>query len=644
MLAAQVKAGKLPSLQKRLPENPYVLPHSWVKKGNYGGVLKINITSTSNDAGIGEWFYGSSLLRFLNDGQTVGPGVVESWTSNADTSEWTFRLRAGLRWSDGHPVTTDDILFWWQDMATYDAYTPEGVPDECRSAKGTACSLTAKDAHTFVMRFDAPAPLTADRLALWTNGYGGNGPSWIVPSHFVKQFHPKYNKKVPKNWVAPGGEWERKASYRRNPKCPTLIGYQLVRYDDGRSLTWERNPYYYGVTAAGDQLPYIDRIVMTQVQDPQVGKLQIGSGKVDMVYAPFNSVTLADVSTFNRSADSAGIKILMWDSGDGTGSMFFVNQDYYDPKYRDLFAKPKFRQALSHGFNRAQARTAIYFNTGDPTTGTMSPKAAEFHVNDTGEKTYVHWRDAYVKFDVAKAKRLLDGLGLVDTDGDGYREFPDGSKLTLRIDLQADATDEHRQKDNQLVRDWKDIGIKTVVNPVPPTSFADNWASGKYMCHSNWSLGDGPNCLVYPQWLVPMENTRWAPLQGQMYASIGTKAYRSEKDVDPWKRKPPRRMPEPGGSVAKLWKLYEATKSEQDEMKRTRLVWEMIKVHIASGPFFQGTVANPPWPIIIKDGLMNVPTREQMFMNGFAGPWTHPAPAVYDPESYFWDKPDEHGL
>lgn len=116
LLAAQVKAGKLPPVAQRLPEQPYVVPHGWVKRGNYGGNLSMLVSDT-NGYGISEWFYEYSVVRFLNEGLDVGPGVAQKWESNADTSVWTLHFRKGLRWSDGEPWTTADIMFWWNDMA-----------------------------------------------------------------------------------------------------------------------------------------------------------------------------------------------------------------------------------------------------------------------------------------------------------------------------------------------------------------------------------------------------------------------------------------------------------------------------------------------------------------------------------------------
>jgi peptide/nickel transport system substrate-binding protein len=240
---------------------------------------------------------------------------------------------------------------------------------------------------------------------------------------------------------------------------------------------------------------------------------------------------------------------------------------------------------------------------------------------------------------------MLDSLGVVDKDGDGMRELPNGKKLRLRIDLQADATDEFKHKDNQLVRDWKNIGVNTFLHPVPPDSFGDYWADGTYMIHSDWEASGPVNSLLTnAAWMVPIEPSRWAPLEGQMYAVRGTPAEHQELDVDPYKRKPPRMAPEKGGAVERLWKLLDASKVEADSVKRNKLFFQMCKIMIDEGPFFMGTVANYPAVEVIKNGLMNVPRREDLYLGGATNPWGHPTPAVYDLGTFFWDEPSKHNL
>ena len=181
-LARLVQAGSLPPVAQRLPKRPYVVPHRWLQSGKYGG--KLNLPSTDDVTyAPKEYFYGHSPLRWINDGRDIAPGLVESWDSNPGYTVWTLQFRKGLKWSDGQPWTTEDVMFWWEDMISFKpaegGYTAESAPDECRSGKGTLCKITADDEHNFTMTFDAPAPLTADRLAMWTNGgaQGGNGSS-----------------------------------------------------------------------------------------------------------------------------------------------------------------------------------------------------------------------------------------------------------------------------------------------------------------------------------------------------------------------------------------------------------------------------------------------------------------------------------
>ncbi|MBM7785527.1 ABC transporter substrate-binding protein [Tenggerimyces flavus] len=643
LLKAQADSGAIPPIKDRLPEKPLVVPHNWVQEGKYGGKMQMLAETTSGDraSSIGEFFCGHKIIRFINDGLDIIPGLAESWEMNADASEWTFHFRKGLKWSDGEPWTTADIMFWWDDIVINEEHT-EVAPDEARSGKNTLAKFEAVDEVTLKMTFDAPAPLTAQRIAMWVNGPMQNGPWWMVPAHYAKQFHPKYNKSAPKNWAAAGGAFETKVDFTRNADCPTMAGWRVKNYREAQSITFERNPYYYVVTKEGSQLPFIDEVVFTAVQDPEVGKLRMQQGGVDYVQGQFMKVGLSDISTFRQTEKQSGLDLLLWDGGSGTSSMWFVNYDVKDPELRKVFRDPKFRQALSLAFNREEAQKAIYFEQGELTSGTLSPKAKEYLVNDQGKQAYQEWRDAWVKYDPEAAKKLLDEIGVVDKDGDGLRELPSGKKLKLSIDYSANADPEHIAKDNLLLQNWKAIGVDGTTNPISPEGFNELWDNGSLMVHSNWEVGDGPNHLLYPQWLVPLEQSRWAPLEGRMYSLRGTAAETQQLDRDPFARTPPRMEAEKGGPIEQLWNLYDKTKLEPDELKRTQSVWDMIKIHVEHGPFFSGTVANTPRVILKKKDLKNVPAKENLQLGGFANPWIHPTPSVYDVETYYWDNPDQH--
>ncbi len=639
-LTALVEAGNMPPVAERLPQNPYVVPHKWVQPGKYGGHLQMGASSDWGVAHyIQESMYGHSPVRWLNDGLDIGPGLAESWSTNDDATEWTFNFREGLKWSDGKPWTTADIMFWWEDMVLDEGH-PAGPPDEARSGKGTLATFKAVDDLTLQLSFDAPAPLIPDLVACWVKR--GIGPAdWMQPRHYMEQFHPKYNKQInPKSdWV---DTFDQKKDFAINPECPTMTGWKLKSYKEGVNTVWERNPYYWCVDKAGNQLPYIDGITMTNVQNPEVLKLRFIEGKVDYVHGGHTPLSLADVSPLRQAEPRSKLEVRFWDSGSGTGSIFFFNYDFAEPKMRELIRNPKFRQALSHAYNREQVRKVVYFNQGELTTGTMSPKAIEFKINEEGRTVYQQWRDSYVKYDPELAKQMLDEVGVVDKNGDGLREMPGGEKLSVRLDFPAEAGNETTRTNELLARDWRAIGIDAKLNPLPPESVEDQWRVGKVMSKTAWEASDGPNLLVNPTWQVPIEPARWAPLEGTYYSVRGTPAENAQQNVDPYKRTPPRMEPEAGGPVEQLWKLYDQAKVETDPMKRHRLVWDITRVHIEQGPFFMGVVANYPRIVLVKEGLMNVPRREDLPLNGFVNTWIHPTPAVYDFEAYYWDDPEAH--
>ncbi len=643
-LAAQVKAGKLPPVEKRLPEHPYVLPHKWMKPGKYGGTMNWICTDSSDWSTthlVQESLYGHSPLRWLADGHEIGPGLAESWEANDDLSVWTLHFRKGLRWSDGKPWTVDDMLFWYED----EVGTPElneSPPQELWSGKGHPVKMNKVDDYTLELRYDSPTPLTADYACAWVKR--GIGPGWMQCKHYMQQFHIKYNKKLnPKKWTS---LYWSKADWTVNPDNPTMTGWKLKQYKKGQYSVWERNPYYWCIDRWGHQLPFIDGIVMTNVQDPQVMRLNIQQGKADFALGALIGLGLSDVSSLKSGRAASELDVIYWDSGSGTGSGYFFNYDYRDPKYRKLFRNPKFRQALSLAFDREVLRKTVYYNQAETTTGTMSPKSIEYHVGQ-GPQVYAQWRDSFKQHDPERATRMLDELGLKDVNGDGWRELPDGSKLRITLDYDSSyvGSSDSVKTDEQIAKGWQAVGINANLNPVSPTGLADQWAAGKLMSKADFGgteVSDGANCLVYPQWLISNDNGHWAPLEGQWFQLQGTPEIKKELNVAPYKRHPPRMAPEKGGPIERLWKLYAQTRTEPDFMKRTRLVWEIMKIHVQEGPFFTGVIGNYPVPVVVRKGLMNVPGRDDLALHGFTNPWVIPAPATYDPEGWFWDNPEEH--
>jgi peptide/nickel transport system substrate-binding protein len=592
--------------------------------------------------------YGPSPTRFLNDGLDIGPGLAEKWEVSADQKEFTFHFRKGLKWSDGEPWTTQDVMYWWEDMVLNEQQT-DTPPDPCRDGKAEVATLTAPDDYTMKLTFKNPAPFTMERITTWVKGclLGGR---WSVPKHYAKQFHPKYNKSISDKDGAWATLHDQKLFWLANPECPTMTGWRVKSFKDGQTTLWERNPYYYCVTKDGDQLPYLDHVQWLVTPDPQVQKVQITTGKFDYVHGPHSSLALADYQQLKAAESGGKIQVYTWDSGSGTGSVTFFNHDHPDDNLRELLGKKEFRIALSHAYNRPEVKKTVYFEQGELTSGTLGTKGASFLANDEAKKVYAQWRDAWIEFDQDKAKQLLDGLDVKDTDGDGFREYPGGgTKIALTLDYPSDTSKEHIGKATQLARDWNAVGIQTKLNPTAPTTYTSRWANGQLTTQNAWEASD---CfpVTFPGWVVPADNGHWAPLRGQAYAMkvASPDVLKDEAQLakSPWKRTPPFAVSAdkfPADDVVtKLQGILDSALVELNETKRLAANWDIYKVHIDEGPFLIGVVANYPQAIVQHPDLRNVPRRENLALGGWTNPWQLPSPAVYDPETYFWDNPAEH--
>jgi len=627
LLAAKVAAGELPPLEERLPKVPLTLsPVDEI--GKYGGRWR-TFWSGGWVGFFQESQYGHSALRWIDDGLGVAPGTCDTWSANADNSEWTLHFREGLKWSDGEPCTVNDVLFWWDDVTVKgDAANPDSIPDFGQDAKGKLVEMIKVDDFTLTLKYGTPAPLTAKRLAMWVNA--NIGPRWIIPAHYVKQFHPKYNTAMPDF-----KEFSTKAETWTNPEMPSLNAFVVTKYEAGKSLIADRNPYYYAVDTMGNQLPYIDGQDWTNVADKQVELLMVRQGSVDHVH--FHDFQLSDISTLQDNAEAGGYEVYLWDSGSGTAMMYFWNHDAKDKKIRDLYRTPKFKQAMSFALDRSSIQKTVYYNTGILTTGTMSPKAFEFNFNAEAQAYFEKARSAFAAYDPAKAEALLDEVGCVK-GADGKRTYPDGSALEVRVDVPADAGQECLSVMEIAVKNWQAVGLNTIINQVTPTAFTPGWYAGELTLHTNWEVGDGPDHLLYPSWVVPNEPDRWAPLCGRLLQYEGTSQESSEADKSPWDRQPPRFNKQDadyvGTAIEKIHGLYRQAVIEPDEVKRAQLVWQMWDYHISDGPYFIGTVANYPRIIVKSKKMTNVPTKEQLKLGGFVNPWIIPYPAVTNTETW----------
>lgn len=624
MLAERVKQGLLPPVEERLPEEPLVI-EPFHEIGKYGGTWRyMNTSETFN--GLRLSMYGNSLLRSVDSGYSVAPNIVQRWEHSDDMRTWTFYFRKGVKWSDGTPATVDDVLFWWYEMALNEEHS-EPVPDWCTSA-GKPMEVTKIDDFTVRFDFEEPSPFFLDNVAYWPNL--GVGPFVIAPAHYLKQFHPKYNPEY-----TDFAEFEAKQEWWVNPEMPVLSEWMPVEIRPGERLVLERNPYYYAVDTEGNQLPYIDRVVVEYIASEELFNLKITRGEFDFQDYRSGPVDIPNLSLYQAHAEEQGYEIIFWGNG-GVHATWHFNMNHPDPAKRELYENPMFRRALSHALDRPLMRDIAWFGFGELTTGTYG-KAVEFYRTDEGRRLYEEWRDLAIEYDPEKAMAMLDEIGVIDRDGDGWREMPNGEPLTIRLDIDPAEGPAFVQSADISKENWRAIGINTSVNPIDGAALNVMQTNATFDIRV-FGCGDGPSIIAYPAWVVPIPNDhRWAPLYGAWYGMHGLTGEGTELDKDPRDRTPPREKPPEDSPYYKLQKLYDEARRTGDWEARDRLVHEMIKIHIEYGPFFLGNIYDPPSPVLVKHYFKNVPRAEDIVGGGFVGGWITPEPAMFNPAQFFID-------
>lgn len=451
MLAELVKAGKLPPIEERLPLNPKLvnaLPAEWLTPeiGQYGGTLRILSPNVQYDND-GYMMHVQPLLNTPGiQGDNITPNVLESFTPSADQKTFTMKLREGMRWSDGVLVTTEDVRFAWEDVWNNIELNPSGVGAQYRTGSnkdGDPMTLEIVDAYTFVVRFTGPYGGFPVALAI---------QSWraydelLKPRHYLEQFHTDYAD--PSKLTAAMEEnkfetWVQLYQFKdanswaymngRSLGMPKLTPWILVESSDERSVL-ERNPYYFKVDAAGNQLPYIDRIDCRTVADLEVLAVKQFAGEAD--YGA-ETVSINKLSLYKQNEENGNYNLRLGEIH-RTSGVVHLNLTLEDDSWRQVVHDLRFRQALNMAIDRQEIIDAVYFGQAQPTT--LNPN----------------------KYDPEGAKRLLDSMGMSKKDSDGFRLALDGKPFSIELEPHTGFFD--MMPASELYAEfWNDIGIKTTI-------------------------------------------------------------------------------------------------------------------------------------------------------------------------------------
>lgn len=604
MLSAQVEAGSLPPVAERLPENPVVI-EPVEEIGTYGGLWR------SVDAGDSlDWtrltVMIEPLAKFNRDLAGLRPNVLESWEWNENNTQITMHFRRGIKWSDGQPLTADDFLFFWNDMVLN-----EDVPIEAPGytvINGKPMVVRKIDAFTIQASFAEPNPLFLELAA--RGSY--NSALDVVPAHYMRKFHPQYTPGADVQELVDRYDGGTRLHY---PDMPTYAAWRVTEFRSGQFALFERNPYYWKVDSEGQQLPYIDnlRVQISESGDPaEFVVLKAIAGELDMQVRDF---PLNDMPLVMENSEAQDYRVVMWNRGDFAWPWIMLMYDYPDKGIVDLMYTQGFRQALSYAINRERINNVTALGVAQPRQFAMSPDGPEF-LTPEGKALYEEWVSSYEAYEPETAASLLDEVGAVDTDGDGLRERPDGSKLELIIDVVV--SDTKSVNAVQLIKeDWEAVGLKTVINAIDATVLSQRAEQGKVMIRA-WGSAAA--------WGLLSASTVWAPIEGFEWSLGGLRIgqfYQTAGQAGV--------APRPGSMLEKLQQKYSEIVQIADADERNAKLLEAYRIHIDEGPITIGTIGEHPSPVVVKNNFRNV----QAF--GVVASHDLGFPGNADPEQFFFE-------
>ena len=520
---------------------------------------------------------------------TLEPGVLEYWHQNEDATLLTFRIRRGLKWSDGTPVTSEDVRFCIEDVALEPDIYP--VPEEWTHWGSEPVQVEVVDSATFRLRFAASYGLFIPRLAMWRYCH------LMLPVHYLKRFHrdytpieqllplmqedgysdqrdwPRWYREVTgRNW---GVEGFVPGRVRDIESYPTLEAWLHDGQPNPGDLVWVRNPYYYKIDVSGRQLPYIDRMVKRYVSDMQVMNLKIIAGETDFQY----QLLLSDYPLLKKNESAGNYRALLLPDSQDYRLIFPLNLSPRDTFVKRLMTDVRFRRALSLALNREEIRDVLLMGFGRPSQLAPLPGTPWYDEALTR---------AYAEYDVEEGNRMLDEIGLPWDSDRRFRLRPDGERLVLRIDVPTSQTE--WVKGAELAREyWSALGIDLLVKPTG--QYGQLRESNQSQLTSWWANAAVPLDFSF------VSGFRATPLWETWHQTGGARG-----------EEPPAWAREIYAQRARMM----STPSVED---RTRAGMRIFRI-LAEQLYVIGTVAESPVPFVVSRDLKNVAMAAERPMHG----------------------------
>ena len=530
----------------RLPveEDIMVEDAEYLEIGVYGGELQ-------RTADGGNWSNGKpieeGLFRFTTTG-AVEPNVAKGYDVNEDATVYTIYLREGMKWSDGQPFTAEDCV-WFYNYVCLNKIDSKGVRNCHKDANGEPAVVEKVDDYTFTVTFGTPKYDFIEALTVDLKWH-------YAPKHVFEKFVDAAiagDDELAKAeaMAITGREYKDAADagkkllyyFWNEPGVPTLNPYVLSTEEGKNNVKGEyyefvRNPYYWKVDAAGQQLPYIDKIVGVTVSNVDQELMLLLDGTVD-----FQTVGIDSIETI--LASETAINVYEWSGSDwgDVGTQMHFNLGIADAKLNELFNNPAFREAMSICVDR-EVVAGVYSNNWLE-GGQAAPQKGALGYSE-------EWASKWTEYDVEKAKTLLESCGLV-MGADGFYDFADGTDFVLNIVSVAEngAAETYKILEPYYVA----AGIKTTFKDADRSIIDNDLLAGTIECMLFPVTGIGDvSIALKPNSMVPgyATNVAW---YGTMTKETAT------------------------GDLLKLIELKEQLDQTSDPAEREAICLQMLKLH-----------------------------------------------------------------
>jgi peptide/nickel transport system substrate-binding protein len=371
------------------------------------------------------------------DGLTgeIIPALAESWEISPDGLQITFTLREGLQWSDGEPLTVDDVVFTYNDLYFNEAI-PTAIRDIMRIGESGALPTVTKVDDRRVL-FATPEPFAP---------FLRNTGVAILPAHALRESVENTDAQGNPQFLTKWGSDTNPADLVSNGP------YVLASYTPGQRVTFRKNPYYWREDEAGNPQPYIQELVWQVVESTDSALIQFRSGGLDII-----GVTPDYFSLMKREEERGGFTIYNGGPASGTTYLTFnLNQGsrngrpLVDPIKSRWFNQVEFRQAIAHALDRDRMVTNIFRGLGEPQNSPISVQSPFYLSPEDGLPVY--------DYNVERAKELLLSVGF-QYNSAGQLLDADGNRVRFTM-ITNSGNETRRAMGEQIVTDLRQIGIQ----------------------------------------------------------------------------------------------------------------------------------------------------------------------------------------